>query len=322
MYTPPAVKGKFRQVCRVIRKGATRFALLAFLGVASLSAQEAVRTRVYPSAAEIDLKNAIARRNGAIVYYSLAPEQVQELTRAAAAGAVGPYAHKLSELAARIGIPKDVAVTLLRIIARADVAIDQLPQKLTEVVDRYRRTEDELIGVNPEERVALRLVERARAMIAAGDFGKTHQLLAEAKQELTRVAEQADAPHQRMMLFSVAQLSSAEGYLAKTELHYLQAANLFKEAANLIARESARLSYLAAEAESLYLQGKEFGDTDALVTSIELRKRLLEQRVVTHVDIGDALEALGERESGTARLEDAVTEYRAALIGWTRPIER
>jgi len=34
--------------------------------------------------------------------------------------------------------------------------------------------------------------------------------------------------------------------------------------------------------------------------------------------IGNALERLGERESGTARLEEAVAAYRAALEEWTR----
>jgi hypothetical protein len=33
----------------------------------------------------------------------------------------------------------------------------------------------------------------------------------------------------------------------------------------------------------------------------------------TQSDLGNALETLGERESGTARLEEAVAAYRAAL---------
>ena len=34
---------------------------------------------------------------------------------------------------------------------------------------------------------------------------------------------------------------------------------------------------------------------------------------MTQNNLGNALRALGERESGTARLEDAVTAYREAL---------
>jgi hypothetical protein len=35
---------------------------------------------------------------------------------------------------------------------------------------------------------------------------------------------------------------------------------------------------------------------------------------MTQNNLGSALEALGERESGTARLEEAVAAYRAALV--------
>jgi hypothetical protein len=39
---------------------------------------------------------------------------------------------------------------------------------------------------------------------------------------------------------------------------------------------------------------------------------------ITQNDLGNALETLGERESGTARLEEAVAAYRAALEERTR----
>jgi tetratricopeptide (TPR) repeat protein len=38
----------------------------------------------------------------------------------------------------------------------------------------------------------------------------------------------------------------------------------------------------------------------------------------TQNNLGIALQALGDRESGTARLEEAVAAYRAALEVWTR----
>ena len=39
---------------------------------------------------------------------------------------------------------------------------------------------------------------------------------------------------------------------------------------------------------------------------------------MTQNNLGNALPRLGERESGTARLEEAVAAYRAALEEWTR----
>ncbi|HXA70385.1 MAG TPA: hypothetical protein VNW24_08055 [Stellaceae bacterium] len=41
-------------------------------------------------------------------------------------------------------------------------------------------------------------------------------------------------------------------------------------------------------------------------------------RATTEANLGGALLRLGERESGTARLEEAVAAYRAALEEWTR----
>src|SRR5206468_4113058 len=42
------------------------------------------------------------------------------------------------------------------------------------------------------------------------------------------------------------------------------------------------------------------------------------QWAMTQTNLGTALRALGERESGTARLEEAVAAYRAALEELTR----
>ena len=48
------------------------------------------------------------------------------------------------------------------------------------------------------------------------------------------------------------------------------------------------------------------------------RERVPLDWAMTQNNLGNALSMLGERESGTARLEEAVTAYRAALEEWTR----
>jgi hypothetical protein len=48
------------------------------------------------------------------------------------------------------------------------------------------------------------------------------------------------------------------------------------------------------------------------------RARVPLQWATTQNNLGCALQTLGERESGTARLERAVAAYRAALEEWTR----
>ncbi len=48
------------------------------------------------------------------------------------------------------------------------------------------------------------------------------------------------------------------------------------------------------------------------------RDRVPLQWAMTQNNLGTALQTLGARESGTARLEEAVMAYRAALEEWTR----
>ena len=48
------------------------------------------------------------------------------------------------------------------------------------------------------------------------------------------------------------------------------------------------------------------------------RERVPLQWAMTQNNLGSALWRLGERESGTAKLEEAVAAYREALKEWTR----
>jgi tetratricopeptide (TPR) repeat protein len=102
------------------------------------------------------------------------------------------------------------------------------------------------------------------------------------------------------------------------------AAEKYAEAASLVASfdaESCR-NWLLAQAGELYDQGDEFGDNAALADAISRYRQCLDltprARVpllwaMTQNNLGNALQKLGERESGTGRLEEAVAAYRAAL---------
>ena len=76
---------------------------------------------------------------------------------------------------------------------------------------------------------------------------------------------------------------------------------------------------LNSEAATLYEYGRDRGSNVHLVALIILRRKLLDaassgdERGIAHHNLGTALGALGERESGTARLEEAVAAYREAL---------
>jgi Tetratricopeptide repeat len=75
-------------------------------------------------------------------------------------------------------------------------------------------------------------------------------------------------------------------------------------------------------ANALRLDGEQSGNNEPLAESIDLYRKVLDEwthaRVpldcaVTQNNLGIALGQLGEREGGTARLEEAVSAYRDAL---------
>jgi hypothetical protein len=219
--------------------------LIALFGTAPASAQRA-ETRG-------DQSPALIAGRDAIVTYGLTPEQVQELTKAAAAGAVGPLADKIVDLSNRLGVTQGAALTLLRILGEKDVPFEQLPQKLAEIADQYQRAQAQLSALNPQNPLARDLVERAQAEIKRGNFREAHELLRQARQAQIAAAQQARALRERAQLAEDEQLiqaaaaSAAEGDLAMTELHYRQGADLFNEAANLVpggsAHEGKRIGY-------------------------------------------------------------------------------
>jgi tetratricopeptide (TPR) repeat protein len=81
---------------------------------------------------------------------------------------------------------------------------------------------------------------------------------------------------------------------------------------------------LNSEAATLYEYGRDRGSNVHLIASIILQRKLLDaassddERGTAQDHLGSALSTLGERESGTARLEEAVAAYHDALKERTR----
>jgi tetratricopeptide (TPR) repeat protein len=82
--------------------------------------------------------------------------------------------------------------------------------------------------------------------------------------------------------------------------------------------------FLSSEATTLYEYGRDRGSNVHLAALMVLRRKLLalaasnDEGGKAQNNLGAALWALGERESGSARLEEAVAAYRAALQERTR----
>ena len=97
--------------------------------------------------------------------------------------------------------------------------------------------------------------------------------------------------------------------------------------ASLLLEEKEQRSYLARIVKSQLEWGNATGDSASTLTSIGLLQELLRtsDRVsrpldwaVCHSGLGDGLSSLGDRESGTTRLEEALKHYRAAHEEFTK----
>ncbi len=126
-----------------------------------------------------------------------------------------------------------------------------------------------------------------------------------------------------------AEFLANEARIDHFQLDYRAAAAKYAEAASLADPfdRSDAWPFVILQAGALYDQGREFGDNAALVDAIKVYRYASDLRsrkqspldwAMTQNNLGNALQTLGERESGAARLEEAVAAYRAALQEKTR----
>ena len=135
------------------------------------------------------------------------------------------------------------------------------------------------------------------------------------------LAQREDGNHQRAR--DQATLLAERGRIARLQLGYRQAAEFYAKAAEATEFDAAASwDYILEAADALSDQGEEFGDNQALSEAIAMYRSLVDDpasRARAPIDwagaqhnLGNALERLGERESGTEQLEKAATAYRAA----------
>jgi tetratricopeptide (TPR) repeat protein len=239
------------------------------------------------------------------VTYGLSPDQLKQAIEAATAGAAG-LTSTIVDLSRRLGVTEDALRTLLRTLGEQDVPPEQLETKLAEITTRYREMQERLAALEQDSTTS-NLTRQAAESLNAGRFADADRLLEQAVQ--TSSGSRA------------AKLLSDRADIALVQLQYKRAADLLSTAAS-VAPAPERANYSKRQASALYSQGDEGGDNEALRTSIEMQKRALQEltRDRTPLEwaaaqngLGNALAALGGRETGTVHLEEAIRAYRAAL---------
>ena len=227
----------------------------------------------------------------------------------------------INALQKTLGVSENALKGFFTVLGYNEVPLNQLSEKLLEIAGYYKKLlEQSAPGPNDGPEVA-KLKSTAKVAVKAGQLDRADELL----QQVEKLQETAIASER----LECANTSAQRGQLAMSQLRYRDAAQHFANAARRVPEERGdiRLRYLDQEAEALYRQGTDRGDNPALTAAIERnhillalrpRDRVPLDRAMTQVNLGNALATLGGRNSGTARLEDGVAAYRAALEGYTR----
>jgi tetratricopeptide (TPR) repeat protein len=244
---------------------------------------------------------------------------------------------RAAELATQLGFTQGAVINFLRIVGEQDVPLEQIGTKLSEIAAKHRELMDRWSVLDMADPATAALAVQARAAIDEGRYDEADVALLRARDQEIAAAHQAEqlerdakqAAERRWLRAAAA--DGKLGDLAMTRLRYVDAAQHYAAAANRVPaeRHGERREYLEQEAFALYRQGAERGDNRSAALAID-RYRVLARAVDraalpldwarTQIRLGCALFSLGERETGTRRLEDAVAAFRLALEETTREV--
>ena len=162
----------------------------------------------------------------------------------------------------------------------------------------------------------------ARSLVDAGKSGLARATLRRASETLRQQEEE----RRERYVAEVTALGNGERDIALAAYDGDAAADAIVALAEALhgANAATITTFLNSEAGTLEDYGRDRGSNVHLVALIALRSRLLalastdDERGAARNNLGKALRALGQRESGTARLEQAVAAYGLALEEWTR----
>ena len=180
-----------------------------------------------------------------------------------------------------------------------------------------------LVSLNPKVSELRRV---AGGALAKGDFDAADEALADAER-IDREQAKEHVDNKFTLLTSAADSRAKRGAVARVRLDYLAAAEHFAEAARIVAPlgRIATWQYLLEEASNLKGHGREHGDNEALRLAIARYRTTLDQVLradrpndwaLTQNNLGNALRALGHRESGSnePELESAVADVDTEVL--------
>ena len=220
------------------------------------------------------------------------------------------------------GIPEPAVRAIVERLGGQDIGLDDLIPWLDNWIEHARVALRQHGNEGAAYEAAYREAERR---FAAGRLTEAHDaFMEELHREQARDAErQAESRHRQVTLLE----GSIEFAIRAVDIDAIVPKLRAIAAIEGLAAGDPLGERLVGWAAARYETGRDKGDNVSLLAAIvAYRAALLEYtrgRVPldwarTQNNLGNALSTLGERESGTARLDEAVVAYRAALLEWTR----
>jgi tetratricopeptide (TPR) repeat protein len=229
-----------------------------------------------------------------------------------------PLEDSLDKLATRLAREKGVEVAPLRTIVaaldRANIEHEDIPQtleskaaKLTE----FRAASDKL-RQGPAELAPF--AKEAQNLVDESAFDAAREVLVHGREAARGRGSDITAYE--------ADFLAQEASVDDLQLAYLSAAEKYGEAAELATSPNRQWELLDAQARALCRYDALFADNEVASRAIDIYRRALRLVprstmpalwVSTKHNLGAALVRLGERESGVARLEEAIANYRDIL---------
>jgi tetratricopeptide (TPR) repeat protein len=216
-----------------------------------------------------------------------------------------------------------IAEMAKRVAGDRALDLDGMKQAVRNAIDIY---ENEIAGRPADtnfEDVVNRALVRAKEQVDRGQSALARATLEKAARELEREEEE----HRERFVASVTALYTQARDIALATYDGGAAVEAIIELARSIHRGNAAkiAEVLSSEAQMLFEYGRDRGSNIHLVASIALRRSLVEeanadQKGLALANLGLAIWTLGDRESGTEKLEEAVKVYQASLekLTWER----
>jgi len=236
----------------------------------------------------------------------------------------------IEALKGQVGANEAQLQAFFEIVGEAKVPAEQQWTRLNEIAAQFRELKAQVAPEPGDAPEIARLKQQVSAALDAGRMDEADELLSqiEAAQDDLLEKQQREIEEKRL---DRAATTAERGGFALTRLRYREAAEHYTAAAKRVPSKTEKqaLDYLHRAADALYCQGAEFGDNEALVCAISRFRKLLDLTpraryplgwAIVQRSLGIALRTLGERESGTGRLEEAVDAQKAALEEFTREL--